>query len=163
LSAAWTVDDINQVISTTWQVGIGTNAPQSALEVTGDVSAVNFFNTSDERLKDTISIVDSTICYNALKSIPLKMYKYRDNVAMNTDPDFKLGWIAQDVEKIAPSAVKIKKMFGLDDCKNLAIDQIHAITYGSVQKLQSIVEAQADTIAKLEQTLQALLSRLPTA
>jgi hypothetical protein len=93
----------------------------------------------------------------------LKLYKFRDVPNMKTDPDAKLGWIAQDVERVAPSAVKTKRMFGLDDCKILDTDQIHAITYGAVQKLQAVVEDQASAITRLEQTLEAALSRFPPA
>jgi hypothetical protein len=62
---------------------------------------------SDERIKEDIELADLDLCYEAIKAIPLKRYKWRDEiytVEQVTDRR-KLGWIAQDVETIFPKAV----------------------------------------------------------
>ena len=65
--------------------------------------------TSDERIKEDIELADLDLCYEAIKAIPLKRYKWRDDVYSKeqvTDRR-KLGWIAQDVETVFPKAVNI--------------------------------------------------------
>ena len=82
------------------------------------------------------------MCYNTIKSIPLKKYTWRDDVYTTEQvPDrSKLGWIAQDVEQVIPKAVEQKEMFGYSDCRTLNSDQLIASLYGAVQKLMETVE-----------------------
>ena len=91
--------------------GIGAERPAYQLEVSTDSAAKPSTNTwtvsSDERLKEDIELADLDICYDVVKSIPLKRYKWRDDVyTVDEVADRrKLGWIAQDVEAVFPKAV----------------------------------------------------------
>ena len=108
--------------------------------------------SSDERLKEDIVEADLTQCYNLVKNLPLKYYKWKDDFAsdVNTTDMHKLGWIAQDVEKVIPKAVTQSNFRGLEDCRDLNTDQIIANLYGAIQYLlKSIEEKETKLNARL--------------
>jgi hypothetical protein len=63
--------------------------------------------TSDERIKEDIELANLDLCYEAIKNIPLKRFKWKDDVYADEQvrDRRKLGWIAQDVEAVFPKAV----------------------------------------------------------
>jgi hypothetical protein len=136
-------------------VGIGTNNPSYQLHLSTDSAAKPSTNTwtvsSDQRLKEDITLADLDVCYSNIKSIPLKYFKWRDDVYTTTEvPDrHKLGWIAQDVEEVFPKAVQQHDMYGYSNCRSLNSDQIYASLYGAVQKMQTIIEDQQQQITSL--------------
>jgi hypothetical protein len=94
-------------------LGVGVTSPAYKLELStdsaGKPSSALWTITSDERIKEDIELADLDLCYEAIKTIPLKRYKWRDDVYSEeqvTDRR-KLGWIAQDVETVFPKAVSI--------------------------------------------------------
>jgi hypothetical protein len=141
------------------QVGFGMTGPTYQIHVATDSAAKPGTSTwtvaSDARLKEDIQVADIDTCYSNVKQIPLKYYKWRDDVYdINEVADrHKLGWIAQDVEQVFPKAVSQKKMLGFDDCRDLNTDQLYASMYGAIQKLQQLVENQGMTIADYESVL----------
>ena len=91
---------------------VGTIAsPAHQLQVSTDSAGKPSTNTwtivSDERIKEDIELADLDLCYEAIKAIPLKRYKWRDEIytAEQVTDRRKLGWIAQDVETVFPKAV----------------------------------------------------------
>jgi hypothetical protein len=98
-------------IDSAGNVGIGTTAPAYQLELSTDSAGKPATNTwtvsSDERIKEDIQLADLDQCYDAIKAIPLKRYKWRDEVYSEEQvaDRHKLGWIAQDVETVFPKAV----------------------------------------------------------
>ena len=91
---------------------VGTIAsPAHQLQVSTDSAGKPSTNTwtivSDQRIKEDIELANLDLCYEAIKNIPLKRFKWRDEVY--TDEQVrdrrKLGWIAQDVEAVFPKAV----------------------------------------------------------
>ena len=98
--------------------------------------------SSDERLKENIEPADLTVCYNNVKSLDLKKYKWKDQFLEDTQETdkHKLGWIAQEVEQIIPKAVTKSELYGLEDCRSLNNDQIIANLYGCVQYLMKKIE-----------------------
>jgi len=91
---------------------VGTFAsPAHQLQVSTDSAGKPSTNTwtivSDQRIKEDIELANLDLCYEAIKNIPLKRFKWRDEVY--TDEQVrdrrKLGWIAQDVEAVFPKAV----------------------------------------------------------
>lgn len=128
------------------KIGIGTSAPTYQLHLSQDSAAKPSTNTwtisSDARLKENIELADLDVCYQNMKSIPLKRYTWKDDVYTEEQVHdrSKLGWIAQDVEPVFPKAVEQKEMFGYEDCKTLNADQIYATMYGAIQKLIQKVE-----------------------
>lgn len=158
-------------IDSTGKVGIGTANPSYQFELSTDSAAKPSTSTwtvsSDERLKENIEAADLDICYNAVKSIPLKRYKWKDEIysAEQVADRSKIGWIAQDVQAVFPKAVgqhkfvynQVKDEEGnivsedsIDDCLSLNSDQLYAALFGAVQKLMGEVESLQDRIAELE-------------
>jgi hypothetical protein len=93
-------------------VGIGitpTYQLQVSTDSAGKPSTSTWTIVSDERIKEDIELADLDLCYEAIKAIPLKRYKWRDEIytAEQVTDRRKLGWIAQDVEAIFPKAVGI--------------------------------------------------------
>ena len=113
--------------------------------------------TSDIRLKEDIVLADIDICYNNVKNIPLKYYKWRDDMFTNEEikDRHRLGWIAQDVEAVFPKAVESMPYKGYEDCRSLNSSQIYATLYGAVQKLMQVTEAQAAQATHAEELAKA--------
>ena len=160
-------------ITSSGNVGIGTNGPSYQFELSTDSAAKPSTSTwtisSDERLKENIEAADLDICYNAVKNIPLKRYKWKDEIysAEQVADRSKIGWIAQDVQAVFPKAVnehkfvynQVKDEDGnivsedvIEDCLSLNSDQIYAALFGAVQKLMGEVELLQGRIAELEAT-----------
>ena len=92
-------------------VGLGLTNPAYQLQLSknsafkpGDGS---WAFSSDVRIKEDIVPADLDICYDVVKTLPLKYYKWNDEVySSNVIKDrHKIGWIAQDVEMVFPKAV----------------------------------------------------------
>jgi hypothetical protein len=103
-------------LDTSGRLLVGTIAsPAYQLQVSTDSAGKPSTNTwtvvSDERIKDDIELADLDICYDAIKNIPLKRFKWKDEVYTEEQvPDrHKIGWIAQDVEAVFPKAVRINE------------------------------------------------------
>ena len=86
-------------------------SPAHQLQVSTDSAGKPSTNTwtivSDERIKEDIELADLDLCYEAVKTIPLKRFKWKDEVYTEEQVKDrrKLGWIAQDVEAVFPKAV----------------------------------------------------------
>jgi hypothetical protein len=146
------------------RVGIGTTNNTYLLLLNTDSAAKPSTNTwtvsSDERLKEDIELANLDICYEAIKNIPLKRFKWKDEVYTEERvPDRrKLGWIAQDVEAIFPKAVQTHEFkYGdegsettIEDCRDLNADQIYAAMYGAIQKLIAKVETLEAEVQQLK-------------
>jgi hypothetical protein len=96
-------------------IGVGTPTPAYQLQLSTDSAGKPSTNTwtvvSDERIKDDIELANLDLCYEAVKNIPLKRFKWKDEVysSEQVNDRRKLGWIAQDVEAVFPKAVRIKE------------------------------------------------------
>ena len=93
--------------------------------------------SSDERIKENIELADLDICYNNIKNLPLKKYKWKDEYIEESSIDDKniLGWIAQEVQQYYPNSISISKVLDVEDCLHLNTDQIISALYGTIQKL----------------------------
>jgi hypothetical protein len=154
------------IINNAGNVGIGTSIPTYQLELSTDSAAKPSTNTwtttSDMRLKEDIVSADISICYNTIKNLDLKYFKWKDLDPLSIDKvkdRHKLGWIAQDVESVFPKAVdtitdpSFCQRFDLPDVKLLNADQIYASMYGATKHLINKVET-------LESQNAALLARI---
>lgn len=134
--------NVNDIYYTNGNVGIGTTSPQSLLHVNGQIYCNTIVTTSDERLKKDITIADSEKCYTTIKKLPLKSFRWNNNVlnlpVLNNE--FRIGWVAQDVEDVIPNSVETISAYGLADCKTINMDQIVALMYGTIQELQKKIE-----------------------
>jgi hypothetical protein len=142
------------------RMGLGTNNPNYQLELSTDNAAKPSTSTwtivSDSRLKENIELADLDQCYDVIKNLKLKRYKWKDTIfeQYHIYDRTKLGWIADDVEKIFPKAVTKKHAYNLEDCKTLNIDQIIASIYGFSQKLMGNYDNIDLDIIELESKLQ---------
>lgn len=146
------------VINSSGNVGIGTTNPAYQLELTTDSAGKPTTNTwtttSDERVKEDIKDADLDICYNNVKNLKLKYFKWKDDFIDDhlVEDKHKLGWIAQEVETVIPKAVITTKneKYEIDDFKSLNSDQIIACLYGAVQKLIEKNEKLEEFISRLD-------------
>ena len=102
---------------------------------------------SDERIKKDVIPADLSRCYDIVKSLPLKRFGFADGVYLDDQilDKYNLGWIAQDVQKVFPKAVKpisFKKLTGevIEDCLDFNAGQTFAAMYGALQYLIHKVE-----------------------
>jgi len=175
-------------INTAGFVGIGTN-PGYLLHLSTDSAAKPSTNTwtisSDERLKENIILADIDRCVEIIRAVPLKHYRWKDEVYTleQVKDRSKLGWIAQDVEKIFPKAVNsnpfrynqvyedVVKEDGttekrlvsedvIEDCRDLNADQLYAVMYGAIQKLISENDLYKTTNIAINEQFAALQARM---
>jgi hypothetical protein len=168
-------------------VGIGVSSPGYHLHLATDSAAKPSTNTwtiaSDERLKENITLADIDRCIEIIRAVPLKHYRWKDEVytIQQVKDRSKLGWIAQDVEKVFSKAVgthvfrynqvyeDVVKEDGttekqlvsedvLDDCRDLNADQLYAVMYGAIQKLIVENDTQKEINVVLTQKLDSLLA-----
>jgi hypothetical protein len=163
-------------LATTGNVGIGMTNPTALLQLNTD-SAVKpgtttWSTSSDERLKENIVLADVDRCVEIVRTVPLKHYRWKDEAFTEEQikDRSKLGWIAQDVEKVFPKAVSTrrfaynqvyenivaddgsteKKLVSedvIEDCHMFNADQMYAVMYGAIQKL---IAANDELVARIE-------------
>lgn len=133
------------------------------LEITGTAykpGGGSWASTSDIRIKENITNADINLCYNNIKSLKLKYYKWKDEFidTYNIKDKHKIGWIAQEVEQYIPKAVQIieNSKFNIKDFKSLDVDQIYASMYGAIQKIIIDKENLEDENKKLNERLSKL-------
>lgn len=130
--------------------------------------------SSDERLKTDIQDADLDICYDNIKKIPLRRYKWRPEVydkSQINDDWRRVGFIAQEYAKFFPKDVKAGLFqrtheeptivvdddgketkgsktvvdFELKDCLSINTDQILTTLVGAVKKIQEVLDNQAES------------------
>jgi len=133
-------------------VGIATTSPSYTLEVNGTAAKTGggtWTSTSDARLKENIEDANLETCYDTIKNLKLRRFKWRDDVEGITDKNV-IGWIAQEVEEVIPKAVNtVDEKYGLTDVKFLNADQIYASMFGAIQKLIEDKERLEAQVAEL--------------
>ncbi|QIG59756.1 hypothetical protein [Dishui Lake phycodnavirus 3] len=137
---------------TSGRVGIKTSSPTFDLEVNGTAAKTgggSWSSTSDRRLKEDIIDADLDRCYDIVKTIPLRRFKWKDGIDNFSDSQKDknvLGWIAQEVEEVMPKSIEIMdEKYGIPDLKFLNPDQIYASMYGALQKaIQKIEQLEAE-------------------
>lgn len=134
-------------------VGLGgTGTPAYQLEVQTDSAGKPGIGglwtvVSDKRLKDNIEPADLDRCYEIVKTVPLKHFKWRDEMYDTEQiPDRNsIGWIADDVQTVFPKSVNKKVFTKVDgteipDVLDLNGGEMNMALYGCVQKLMQMVE-----------------------
>jgi hypothetical protein len=128
-----------------------TNTPDIATYLQLDLSSDNarklttttWTTGSDRRLKTDIEVADYATCYDNMKAIDLVRFAWDSNIPAyaHVSDRHKLGWIAQDVQPVFPNAVSVRALeHGMSNVLNLNTDQIYAMMYGAIRKLQDDVE-----------------------
>jgi hypothetical protein len=124
----------------------------------GDVTNSNnsYTGISDIKLKE--QIVDASSQWNDIKNIPIKKFKFKTDVATgDSDKHWRLGVIAQEVEKVSPSLVS--ETTDLDDDHNKLDTVTKSVKY-SILYMKS-VKALQEAMERIE-TLEAKVTALET-
>ena len=146
-------DNIHNIHRLTGNVGIGTTDPQYSVDTTGVLYAshggftggtsTNWATSSDERIKDNITSASNETCYENVKNINLYKFNYKEQFANNKN-ETQYGFIAQEVQKYYPKAVKYEKIKVKDDTYEnfLTINQtqLNYTLFGAVKHLQLELE-----------------------
>lgn len=143
---------------------IGMGAPLGTtlsykLYVTGDVyktvGGSGWNVPSDNRVKEDITDADITQCYNNVKALKLKRFKWSEHYMPDVPDRNVCGWIAQEAMTVFPRSVKIKPNTfivhkaetekdditeTIEDFHHLNDDEIYKSLYGCVHKLIEKVE-----------------------
>ena len=131
-------------------------------------------NSSDKRLKEDIEEANYQLCYDNVKKLALKRFKYRKGFRDVISKDkYRLGYIAQEVQQIFPKNVVVSPasiydddnevIEDIQDCLSIDVDQIQFSLYGAFKHSITKIEKQDTKIEKLEQQLTEVLARLETA
>ncbi len=157
-------------------IGIGTSTPSTKLMVSGvitpsinnafslgnstyrwsEVFATNgVINTSDERLKENIAVLDYGL--EEILALEPVSFTWIDNPGQGT----KLGFIAQDVQKILPEIISV----GNDTEQTLGIryTEMFSVVVKAIHELWETVTGNTKRIAELEARLHALENDLENA
>jgi hypothetical protein len=150
---------VQQMCISGTNVGIGVKAPAYQLELSTDDAAKLTTNTwtttSDRRVKRDIERADTSLCYDILKRLPLHRFTWDVSYLPSVRDRRMVGWIAQDVAEVFPSAVKRVSNSWFSDFHSLDVDQLYKTMYGALEKV--IVDKE-----RLELQLQDVLQRLAT-
>jgi prepilin-type N-terminal cleavage/methylation domain-containing protein len=143
-------------VNTGGNVGIGTNNPQSLLDVNGNINVQTVTYMSDQRLKKDITPVESPLD----KLLTLNPVTYYWNEVAKArgmkDESQHMGLIAQDVEKVFPQAVHTAP----DGFKSVEYASLIAPAIGAIQELKAEnVELKAENVELKNENL-ALEKRL---
>jgi hypothetical protein len=110
-------------------VGIGTAAPATKLDVNGEVTAVDFNTTSDINVKENIFKIDDAL--NKVQQLNGVTFNFIDDDTKTRHA----GVIAQDVEKVLPEAVK-----ELDGIKHVAYGNLIGLLIEAIKEQQKQID-----------------------
>ena len=126
---------------TTYQLELSSN---SAAKPTSS----SWTTTSDVRVKEDIVPADENRCVEIVKDVQLKHFAYKREVFSDEaiKDRSKLGWLAQDVQRVFPKAVSTvdQRMADgetvMEDVLHLDDSQMVAVMYGAIRNLIDRVE-----------------------
>jgi peptidoglycan hydrolase CwlO-like protein len=115
---------------------------------------------SDSNMKTDIIDANLDMCYENIKNMNLKKFRYKDEIeSIDKTDKYRLGFIAQDLQKIFPKSVRdntIKEGKFL----SLNLDQLNYTLYGAVQKIMKNMDTKDSQISSLETQLSITDSRV---
>ena len=118
-------------LNSTGTTGTASGTNYYSIKADYRISASELNATSDERAKEEITPFDDELCYNLIKQLEQKHYK------LKSDGKYKVGVIAQDVEKIFPNCVYQSEQGDIPDFRTIDHSQITCLLLGAVKYLSS--------------------------
>ena len=140
------------VISTTAGfIGLGVAVPSYQLDLSTDgarkLTTTTWLTGSDQRIKTDVESANLQTCYDTVKSVDLKYFKWNFPEGIVPDDRHSLGFIAQEVRQVFPNAVSESNSYGYEDFLSLNVDQIDKALFGAVKHLSAKVEALEQSLA----------------
>lgn len=155
------------VIDQSGRVGIGTDQPEHALHVVGDVGMTGaIFGVSDARIKKEVQSIDNAL--QIIQSLDGKTYYFRcdDFQDLNLPANKQYGLVAQEVEQIVSELVTNQMMSTTDANGNQivlkgvnyekiipilinAIKEQHVIIRDQSKKMDEMLSEQARVVSRL--------------
>ncbi|MFQ5606190.1 MAG: tail fiber domain-containing protein, partial [bacterium] len=151
----YTQDTEKMTIKDNGNVGIGTINPQHRLDVNGDIgSGGTVYHSSDIRWKKNIQQVTNALSkVTNLRGVEFE-WRRDEFKEKNFTNGRKLGFIAQEVEKIAPEVVSTDN----DGYKSVAYANVTALLVEAIKTQQATIDALVERITTLERR-QGITSR----
>jgi hypothetical protein len=132
-------------------VGLGTANPSYHLDLSTDgarkLTTTTWLTGSDQRIKTDVQSANLQTCYETVKSVDLKYFKWNFPAGIVPDDRHSLGFIAQEVKQVFPNAVSESNSYGFTDFLSLNVDQIDKALFGAVKHLSAKVEALEQSLA----------------
>ncbi len=136
-SANISVQNTLYVDNTNKRVGILTTTPAYELEVNGTAGKSGggtWAAPSDLRIKENIESANLELCYENIKKLELKRFKWKSMVQGIQDAH-QLGWIAQELKEIYPKSVSIVERYGISDFHDINCDILYKTMYGALKRV----------------------------
>ena len=132
-------------------IGIGVASPAYQLDMSTDgarkLTTTTWLTGSDQRIKTDVESANLQTCYDVVKSVDLKYFKWNFPEGVVPDDKHSLGFIAQEVKEVFPNAVSESISYGYQDFLSLNVDQINKALFGAVKYLAAKVEALEQSLA----------------
>lgn len=156
----------------TGNVGIGmTTSPSKKLQIgsnsAGKPSSQFWDVVSDTRIKLDIRLFTEQECFQKVKQISIKKFKYTPKYLELTrehDRDY-IGMIADEVQQFMPCCIKTEKLefkdgTTIDDCKSIDGGELQHLVNGSVKFLIDKIETLETQVSTLMSMYTALAQQL---
>jgi hypothetical protein len=143
-SVAGAMLQVQSTVVTNGSVGLGIASPAYHLDLSTDgarkLTTTTWITGSDSRIKTDIESANLQTCYETVKSVDLKYFKWNFPEGIVPDDKHSLGFIAQEVKEVFPNAVSESNSYGYSDFLSLNTDQILKALFGAVKYLAAKVE-----------------------
>jgi hypothetical protein len=108
---------------------------------------------SDERVKENIEDADLNVCYNTVKNLKLRRFRWKEEYYPNVNDRNSVGFIAQEVEQVFPKAVlgdnNVLNGNVVNNFKSLDSDQIFKTMFGALKKvIQRLENVEAEIVRR---------------
>lgn len=125
--------------------------PQAKLDVGGAIQALSFLYRSDERLKENVREIPGAL--DRVTRLHGVLYDWKAGGPGSRD---QLGFVAQEVEKVFPEAVRTGSGSGM---KSVGYGSLLAPLVEAVKAQQEAIDRQQREISELKQAVQAREAR----
>jgi hypothetical protein len=126
-------------------------------------SGANWTVSSDLRIKEEIENADLSICYNNIKNLPLRRFKWIDKYNSHITDKYQIGYLAQELKNYFPKSITItEQKYGdviFNDFHIINIDGIIKSMYGTIQLLMKDFEIMRNRINYLKNEISILMKK----